>query len=94
MRRHALHLVWPLFAAMALGCDSSSSTPAPSEKKELMLCNLGEMTAYKAPDRPFCDQNARRNLGASRASGSCHDVVVTTTECRSLGKCRQTRGSA
>ena len=31
----------------------------------------------------FGDQNARRNLWASRASRSCHDVVVTTTECRS-----------
>src|SRR5512135_3705866 len=48
----------------------------------------------KTPDRHFGDQNARQNLGASRVSRSCHDVAVTTTECRFLGKCRKTRGSA
>src|SRR5512142_3155398 len=36
----------------------------------------------------------QRRLIWDGRSRSCHDVVVTTTECRFLGKCRKTRGSA
>jgi transposase-like protein len=60
----------------------------------LEFCYYTARRQNKIPGRHFGDRNARHDLRASRASGSRHDVVVTTTECRSLGKCRGTRGSA
>ena len=35
-------------------------------KLELEFCILSERKAYRLPDRPFGDRNARRNSGASR----------------------------
>ena len=32
----------------------------------LEFCILSERKAYRLPDRPFGDRNARRNSGASR----------------------------
>ena len=61
---------------------------------ELEFWKLPKAARTKAQTALLGDQNARRNLGAFRCSGSCPNVVVTTTECRSHRKCRETRSSA
>src|SRR5512135_916742 len=54
----------------------------------LEFCNLSGRRAYKAPDRHFSDQNARRNSGAPRQGDHVMMELSLRTECRSHGECR------
>jgi hypothetical protein len=55
--------------------------PADGINIQLAFCKVAGRSQNKTPDRHFGDQNARQNLGASRVSRSCHDVVVTRIGC-------------
>ena len=46
--------------------DAFREATLPSENYGLEFCILSERKAYRLPDRPFGDRNARRNSWASR----------------------------
>ena len=58
VRRRRLERVLPM--------EVQSCTQKTFPMNKLEFCILSERKAYRLPDRPFGDRNARRNSGASR----------------------------